>query len=388
MLSKVARNWPLEAAKKLVRVCAEGDIVAKINLLSEIQVKSPYKYVGHRYEKRIAEAIREMSDDDAYGSLNIFSNVFYVSEPLLTSVTTGLVHDVSSFLRTQQARIPADVHLFSCDHTELIELFLREGSSMGWGGRMDNVAQRRFQSVSVLIDALTALGSSQSSDQVVKEVFEKRFWILITDNALGGGSVASEVNKLEKIRLEFADRVEMILVVIQLTSDFAISRCLAEYENRGLLFYGLRFPESSRINSPDCNLFESIEALEAAKSACERFGSRFFDNSLSQSTEKNFFDSILEIHLQRGGDPHFCWGWEDAGFLIVTQRNAPTNSVPLLWYPGITNGRPVAKSFVDEVDYHPPFPRGHSRLTKKTVGDAQRLEELHNSKEVILKCLR
>lgn len=140
------------------------------------------------------------------------------------------------------------------------------------------------------------------------------------------------------------------------------------------LYFGIRLDNKCRITHPSCSLFASRATLDAVRSLCEWFGQRYFPIQLSlpdTASLDNDMARTLEKHRQDGGDATFSFGWHDGGYTLVTHKNAPSNSLPLLWYPMMGNQLALFGA-----SFQPPFPRNPSRKLQLTAQDKERMERV------------
>lgn len=367
---------------------AREDIVAKIHPLHEFEKQNHYgpSAVGQNYWQRVELALRKIPAEYREAALALFSNVVYLTSELLRETLNLLAYEVTQHAANNSYKVPADIHLFAIDHPGLVDDFFDAGAIHGWQGRQDNISQRSIRMVSNLLDNLLQLTSEpEAVRERLQHVFTRPLWILLTDNAFSGGSVASDLEKLTYLCQQFSQNPKpSIISCAQLLTEQAKQEIVSVSGDN--LMYGIYFNNSFRVNDPTCNLFQSTIVKEKVLEFCRWFGKKFFSYetidpipaTLPPDADSHVY-WMLAKHRKKHGDRHFSFGWRDSGYTLVLQRQCPTNSVPALWYPQI--GYQLATD--EQLPYDPPFRRNPSRITPKTAGDDRKLETIKEKKDAI-----
>lgn len=360
------------------------DIVAKVHSIHELEKLDPYRDFRPRYWQRIKAALAGIPPQHKFAALALFANVVYVSRELMDEAMRKVCRDVTRGAVDQGFALN-DVHLFTVDDPGLVEIFYDAGGAIGWKGRLDATVQRDIRRVSSLLDRLLELphATDQNREQL-RELFRRKIWVVLTDNSFSGGSLVSDLQRLNRLRSIFDMFPVNVFVASEIITDQALQGVTAHLLPGDAVHYGLRFDDRFAISNEACALFNRPETLQSVRQLCEWFGAQFFDDEYSGTLLPT-----LKKHRARGGRSNFSYGWYDGGYTIVTYRNCPTNSVPLLWYPseGETMRQIDLLDPNESVNYSPPFKRLDSRLRQSTGGDSEKLKQVetqaHNLCELL-----
>ena len=347
----------------------EEDLLAKIQELERLERSSHYRNVTGGVWKRMQAAVRTLDEEFREAALALFSSTIYLDEPILDSALRLVIAETGKICRDRSLDPSLHAHILCVDHQDMVEKFYQLGPEAGWTSRQSNKLQLNIRTCKQLLQALHSHQGSHNHD--LTELFQRKIWFLVTDNALGGGSVRSDLRRLNEllILLDKKDQIEIFLCCELLsTQAIALLNPLIERTN---IIYGLLFTDEFQIPSPRCKLFHDPSQLQAVRHFCEHFSRKHFEHP-----HENFKDTITAFRARKRKEPyeqlHFEWetsdfafGWDDCGFTIVTHRNAPTNSVPALWYPCLAMDSP-------DIPYIPPFPRSHSRFTQTITSSLDR----------------
>lgn len=387
-----------ETEHKAVLLDSE-DVLARIDMLEWLQQHSPYSYAPtDSYWSRINTALQFIHKRHHDAAIALFSRVVYLDSKLLDATTRQLVHDVGDWCVTNGLAKPLeDTFIFAVDHPDLIRAFYDYGSDFGWVGRADNKLQSHIQTATQLIGKLLDCKKGQTETiEMLRRIFSRKLWIVITDNAMGGGSAASELLKLRELARMFGQENggPGIIFATQTYSDLGASR-ITPIIPADRIAYGIRFGNHWRISDSHCRLF-SPEVFRKVAIFCRWFGEECIGRDYSKAEEYPFL-ATLHVHRRTGHyDTNFSFGWFDSGFTVITHKNSPTNSVPALWYPckdekvapplglfpptidmGSGNGDNQSDDLL--AGYKPPFPRNSSRKIQNTAGDQKKIEQLRQS---------
>jgi hypothetical protein len=374
----------------------QEDVIAKIQSVHNLERESPYEYAkSPSYWDRVRRSLDMLPAEFRAAALAIFSNVIYVGSELLEETLRHVAREVAEKARDLGYDVPSDVHVFTVDHPGLIDDLYRVGGRYGWTGRLDDLSLRSIRSTS---DFLYRLGEASLDSQPddlapLRLVAKKKIWLLLTDNALSGGSAKSDLDRLTAIRnLLFDGPPPHILLGVQILSHQAEQALCASPELLHTSF-GIRIDSDCGLRSDTCSLFSSSVTLDSARKLCDWFGSTYFPvqleipDSRSRRTPSasNVDEAIaltLRKHREAGYDPVFRYGWYDGGYTLVTAKNCPTNSIPLLWYPMVDAQLPLF-----DRSYTPPFPRNPSRKRQVVAHDSERLKRVLSKGELLRKVL-
>ncbi len=379
---------PGSAFVELTNFYEMEDIIAKIHAVHQMERSTPFQPLSHTqtsYWQRVNRALQSIPGQYSQAALAIFANVIYLSDDLLRETMRILCSDIMSFA-SAYGDIRNDIFFFAVDETGLIDSFYRAGSDYGWLGRLDSVVQRQVRLVSVLLESLeTILRMREPARTRLQEIFSKKVWVLLTDNAYSGGSLASDLKRLQRVRDLFSSSyVPEIVVAAQVITDQAIQLLSTSFPGQEVTrFYGIRFDDRFRISSDKCALFHNNETLKAVRELCQWFSGEYLGPKYM-----GMMTRTLEIHRAKGYRDDYAFGWSDGGYTIVTSTNCPTNSVPILWHPPIGDDDNEIFPYPDPPSpYEPPFRRNHSRPDQKTAKDSEKLKRIEESADEIREAL-
>lgn len=350
------------------------DIVSKLHALEKLQNKHPYRgFAASSYWERVDASLAGIPKEHADAALCIFSNVFYLGDDLLEDITRLLVSETARWLSDREL-VPDNAHIFAVDHPELTTKYYQYGDTYGWQARMDHKIQLKIDTCSQLLERLAACAEGAfGAVAEIREILQKKVWIVITDNCLSGYSAQSDLKRLtalRKILCRDTQSIPPLVLATQTISDEGIDLLAQHLRGPEDLIYGLRFNRECKLNDDACAMFNHRETLVAVRALCEWFGRAHFSDELV--IEKHHFGQTLRKHRDSGSHPNFAYGWRDGGYAVVSVKNSPTNSIPLLWYPE-TKQQDLPLGFEDPGTYQPPFPRNQSRRKQNIAGDDKKL---------------
>lgn len=358
----------------------EEDIVAKVHYIQELTTKNPYH--GWRGEtpnfiQRIEHAIDSIPPKYKKATLALFANTIYLPRSLLDEAWRESAHELIKHTGWSPTSGFHDALFIAVDNGGLVTDFSHIESI---SGREDNDVNPGYSTLSELIDAMHSwVGWKNKPEGIpilkkLNSVRTKRLWVILTDNAISGGSTKSDVEKLLQVRDILCcdgqltpDTDPSIVICAQIITDQAVDE-ISALLHRERIFYGIRFDDRFRINLEACALFSSEDTLAEVRSLCEWFGNAYFLVNTDRRFEKR-----LREHRERGGQSNYAFGWRDCGYTIVTQQNCLSDSVPVLYY---TPPSDLSATQVIPAPYSPPFPRTESRETHETSDDREKLKLL------------
>ncbi|MHB8628709.1 MAG: phosphoribosyltransferase-like protein [Aggregatilineales bacterium] len=345
------------------------DIVARLEYINQQTGRNPYegwKGQATNYGQRVERALLSIPLQHRQSALALFSSVIYLPDSLLNEAWREIAFELQVREGWTADAGFKDSFFLAVDDAGLVGDF---GHMTGIEGREDRDKNPDFGTVSDLIAQLKiVLGLGQKDADVLyrlRVACSKNKWILLTDNAISGGSLKSDIEKLSIIiKTLFSKHIDgeypRILVCAQIITDQALED-VGQTLPSEQIYYGMRFDETFRVTSDKCALFHNTDSLTGVRDLCEWFGDTYFVQHLDDNFRKR-----LEIHKGKGGKHNYAYGWRDCGYTIVTKTNCLSNSIPVLYYPGNSqNGV-----------YNPPFPRTESRETHVTSHDREDLKML------------
>jgi len=369
----------------------EEDIIAKFQYLENVTERYPYRPLSnsaaYSFSDRVGNAMTKLPEEHKRAALALFANTIYIPDPILDEAWREATYSIRKKLNGKSTVNFLDSLYLAVDNDGLINIF---SGVANIEGREDHNLNPGFNSVSGIINELFTLIESkkQSPDlQKIITMMKKKNWIILSDNSISGGSLASDIKKLMKIRsilypkgetapfLQKDTQPPQIYAVVQLITEQALLT-LDEVLPKTNIAYGLEFDEGMRISSGRCSLFNKDSTREAVRKLCEWFGNNFF---LDQHNP-NFRARIRE-HVQKGGQDNYAFGWKNCGYTIVTQNNALSNSVPVIYHrPPSVEG--VSSDENRGAAYEPPFPRIESRIYHEISPDSSRLGIIEEWKNI------
>lgn len=352
----------------------EEDIIAKVQYLENITEK--YQYLPLQYPEsfstRISLSISQFPSEHRRAALALFASIIYLSEPLLNEAWREAVYTLKDMLNLESELDFSDTAFFAVDDPGLITHISHLANLEG---REDHDRSPGLDTTTDIINELSLIifDNDYSKEKYSIEILlSKKNWVLLTDNSISGGSLASDLKKLNRIKNIFfqKDTGEIspnIYAIAQIITSQAIHK-ISEVIPINNLAFGLLFGDEFRISSERCSLFNKEETLLSVRSLCDWFGDVCFLDQMNPDFRKR-----IEEHVLRGGRDNYAYGWKDCGYTIVTQNNALSNSVPAIYHQPPSE---IITRYSESFDYNPPFPRIESRLSHKTSKDNERLSEI------------
>lgn len=336
-------------------------LIGRLKLIELLERQCPYRNLPDRVERRFSQSLRIIPEDFREPALAIFGSVLYITDQILLDAWRYLW----SALDERNRSLPAleDMLILELDRDLLRDEFYRANSLVG--RLQDNVPWRSTQDI---IDTLMHLGGGSVAPELLqtfKELGRKRLWVLLVDLSVSGTSVGSELARLNRIRSLFFQESEITVVaLIQLATDCALQLL----EERAHKYHcAIRLPMSNALNHSEYNLVGDKQLQQRMRGMCEWFAAKYVlptDYRLSKISKET-------------NDPQVAaFGFGGYGWNIVTHRNTPNNSLPILWF------RPPDDS------YRPPFERIDSRIGNTWSGRREWLNRVEENPELRMKIVR
>jgi len=351
-------------------------IYAKQQYLQDLISRNPYLgWQGgcSNYARHVQRSLANIPEQLHSAAVALFYSVVYLPRLLLDETWREIALD----LQIRGKWLPSsgfENSLFlAVDDPGLITGFTR---TVGITGREDYDVNPGYGTASRLIDDLynfvSGYGHNLSALENVQKARSKKWWILLTDNAITGSSAKNELEKLRPLMEILCHRAlgpchttPKILLGAQIITEQAL-KILTDLLPQENIFYGLKFDNRFRVNSDSCALFSQPSTLTQVRRLCEWFGDTWF---LAYS--KGPFKTRLTLHRKKGGQWNYAYGWRDSGYTIVTQENCLSNSLPILCYSPSDTSSLTRR-------HTPPFPRIESRRSHKTSNYREKIEKLRH----------
>ncbi|WP_245156149.1 hypothetical protein [Nocardioides sp. 503] len=333
----------------------QENVVAKINLLERLEVRSPYGDSGISPWERIKRSLRMLEpllpeqhrQEWLRAALVIFANVKYVPSNMLEATWKSLYFDLVNSRRFGLGRenVPVlhQIHLFQNDPGRLANEFCHVN---GLQGRLDTGTSARIEGTERLVDQL--LTSRPDTDDGLRLLFSKPFWVLLADKALSGHSLRGDLEKLVTIRSWMPEESRpSIFVLCQVLTEQAQQSIADLTALDGVALHsGLYFPLSENLSFPNSSLIRTESIRRDARRLCQWFAEHVMGD-----------DPQLDRMRQRSGD-RLEFGYRNCGLTFVDHENCATDALPLLWYQS-RGGSPR--------HYAGPYLRVHSRIGDQAV---------------------
>jgi hypothetical protein len=316
-------------------------LVGKFKLIELLERQSPYRGFKTRVERRFSQAISYFPGEYQEAALSLFGTTFYIPEMMMADTWKYLWQ---VFTEKVGRRLSVEEFLIlELDRDQLRDGFYRSNAIIG--RLQDNLPIR---SSSDIIDALMQIGNGNTNPELssaIRGMLSKQYWLLLMDLSISGSSGFTEINRLKEIRsLFFPDRSIKFIALIQIATDRAL-----EILNRteSDIISAITIPESCALNSQFYDLITDDDLILSMRELCKWFGEEVILPSQSRLSLISEKAENLDI---------LYYGFGGMGWNIVTHRNTPNNSLPLLWFAHQSS------------DYRPPFERVDSRTTASWAG--------------------
>jgi hypothetical protein len=340
-------------------------VIGRLKTIELLEKITRYRELNDPVERRFARALSTVPRAWHTAALLLYSTVVYLPRPLLDETWPCIwrIGQETNAFPTNRGELA----FFELDRDQIRDDFYRTNHIPG---RLeDNTLIKSSQDI---VDTLIANEFGQVNPQVAEQfsfICRKTHWLLLADVTLSGTSILSEMERLtfllERVFAKFP-------ITISCISQLATNEAKLTITSRGYSFSAaLIIPSTYALSSPDCQLFRSDRAQSQVNDLCDWFAETHVkatpDHFISQFARETQNPKILK------------YGYGGHGWTIVTYKNAPNNSLPLIWF------RPSSDQYV------PPFERLDSRTRssnshrKKWIDDLRndqaRTEELRNKVE-------
>ena len=340
------------------------DIVAKLHFLDQMESRWPYdpgKSVP--LHKRVTEALAQLPEEFQKYALAAFANVIYVPHPILRESWKYLASDVAQSLGISVGELFSNSHLLEVDPSGLMADVLHENHIHG---RLDSDRFSRLNSVDALADHLRTFAFTPDVQEheirAIKLAFSKKYWLLLSDNVLSGTSMLSDLNRCSRLLSAYAALGQPELIpVAQVLTESALQIFTGDHQP----FHAIWLDSRSKFvpGNEDCHLFNQSDTLSGVLQLSEWLASQ----------EWFAGDERLTATIAKSGDS-MAYGFKRGGWTIVTP-NAPTNSLPILWY-------------ACEGAYTAPFPRVMSRTSQAKGAGAEATAQAVEVAKTVLEKIR
>jgi len=333
------------------------DLVAKLRFIEVMERLGPYMPVkqSRGYYSRVAEVLTEdwIPERLKPALLTVFANVVYLTGGVLDDAWRFLWGEAVAASGMSASELAGKMHLLEVDQAGMAADFHHLNEIEG---RLDADIPR-VRDVAGLADCLLALRREEEPSETelreVRSLFTKSDWFILTDNALSGQSLKSELERYAAIHqlVTGAAKLPMprLSVLIQVFTSDARAAVEAKLGKRMDLFtlkWALYFDSRFKLNSADSCLVTRPSMRKAV-----------FDLTRWFAREVIGPDPRYNRMRSNSGDD-LAFGFRGSGWTIVRSDNCPSDSVPLLWYRSPRGKRTPENSR----RYLGPFPRINSRV--------------------------
>jgi hypothetical protein len=353
----------------------DEEIVSKFQMIEYLEKHfAPYRLSGGvHYFARVQKTLETIPTKYHNYAFALFANAIYLPEPLLDKSWTYLLDELSRRLALAEEKVIENIMLFEINGGSSIYRFIQENNIKG---RLDiNRFPRGIQTIDQLIDEMYQLVSKESGyddlKQDIRTILTKKYWILLSDNALSGTSIFGDIEKATELFKLLGENLDLPIVVplVQVCTEDAerkISDKIKSESGSSIEQPIIAFRLDSRFkitkdNASNCKLFLKKETLEGILELCEWF--------VQNTSFKDNYE-LKETKLLSGDDMRY--GFKAGGWTLITP-NCPENSLPLFWYRGR--------------DFCGPFPRVRSRIGQSHGRGREKLRNLSENREQLKKRL-
>lgn len=364
------------------------NIISKLNLLQKIERLDPY-HTSYTLQQRIQNSLECLPYRFRKYALALFANTIYLPNSFSNSILEHMLNILTFKYRITRDKLGDNCLILEQDPTGIINDFLRTNHV---DGRLDKRRFQRTQQVKAFVTTSVInknhpeLSNPEKADskdpfdrliiEDVRAFLNKKYWVILIDNALSGTSLYSDINLLLLSREYHHATPEKVILLIRTLAKQAeevIKDKFKEQLSNGSLEYhcGLYLDDHFviRDGNEKCSLFQLQDTYENVRGLCRWFSDqeffredkRIFDhakNSADNSAVVGFDQIYYRDDDTRKEMPlgKLAFGFKGVGLTYVSSENCPSDSIPLLWFdkPGT---------------YVSPFPRVLSRLGDKDANN-------------------
>lgn len=338
-------------------------VIAGLHNVELLEGMTPYALGSGPYFPRVVQAMEQLPQRHWDAALAVFGSVIYIPSQFLTSSMQYLWWSVRRREDDALASNGDDVMIMEVDQDGLAPDFARLN---GLSARLNAAVHPRLHDVQRLRFALghvlhgTSAEREHASGQL-RLAAQKRVWIVLTDKALSGQSLLGDLRKIVFVRdllIEAFGSTPAIHVAAQITTSTAeagVAQWLDSHAARGVeLHSAIRLDDRARVGNSACGLFDA-RTHDMVLDLCQWFDAEVVSRDRSLDTFRARSEGSLAL------------GYKQTGITLVDHRNAPTNSLPLLWFDSEDPGASFEAGRARPT-YRGPFPRIHSRRGDEVPG--------------------
>lgn len=311
-------------------------VIGRLKLVELMERRNPYRHSADGIERRFAQALSRLPTEHHQGALAIFGSTLYLTQKILDDGWKHLWREIKELwpgiCATNAVPDLSDLAILELDRDQLRDDFYRANNLEG--RLQDNLPWRSTHDI---VDELSRMGSAVgSSTEKFSAFLSRRRWIVLADLSLSGTSLVSEVVRLRKVLTGLGQSTAEIIALVQvMTSDAA-----ALLSTNGIAFKNaVMVPGAAALSKKEYSLIVNSDLILAMRRLCQWFADEIVMKCDSRLTQQSG---------ERGRETA-VYGFGEAGWSVVTHRNTPNNSLPILWFDSSS-------------EYRPPFPRNESRV--------------------------
>ena len=342
-------------------------VVAGLHEVELLESMTSYTNADELYFPRITAALEQLPEEHWDAALAVFASVIYIPHAFLSATYDYLwwsVQTMAAKAGTPISKDAQDVHIMEVDADGLVPDFARQN---GLSARLNAAVHPRLPDVQQLRQALKEAASEigearRAATDRLRLAASKNVWIVLTDKALSGQSLLGDLQKIMFARDllgEVTGKQPTVYVCAQIATSIA-ERAVADWirlhKIRGVhMISAIRLDEQARVGSEQCRLFVDEETRRRVLNLCSWFDREVVSKDVSLNTFRERSGGTLAL------------GYKGTGITLVDHLNAPTNSLPLLWFDGTDPAGDYTGSDIAP-KYRAPFPRVHSRRGAEVPG--------------------
>lgn len=341
----------------------DENAVAGVHLIELLESWSRFPSQMNNYFSRVNASISFLPDEWKDAAALIFSRTVYLPQDFLDDALVYLWNAAIrriGVLNTPSA-IGKQCHFFEVDPSGMLENFVHQ----------NRIHQRLHPDYYARIFDVNALASAinlffhgdkpiqQMAAQDLLMLGRKSFWLILSDKVLSGQSLVADLQRYALFRRMITEAIgerPRIIVLAQVITEDALNSIKNGVDSQ--LFdindciYAFKLGADLKVGSKTCTLYRTDEQRQRIIEFCKWF----FDTFIVP-------DSRFETMIQKSnGD--MSLGYRQSGLYFVDSSNAPTNSLPPIWYDNLSLSDADRKGMRP---YRGPYPRVHSRMGAQQV---------------------